>query len=171
MGEEQGLRTMPTSDTQGKCAYSQEEVQHILNLAIAQQASQGEFSRQQLLEIAAELGLSKGAIAAAEQAWQQQQGDLQKRETFNAMRQADLRKHAGQYVIVVAGLVLLNVVMGASHPWSLVVLVPCGLKLALEAWNVYYTQGEAYEKAFHQWQRNHQVRHLVKGWLGRFLNA
>lgn len=162
---------MSGSEPQRKRFYSHEDVQQILNLAIAKQVHQGEFSRTQLVEIAAELGISKGEIATAEQAWRQQQGEIQTRQTFNTLRQANLRKHAGQYVIVSSGFGILNLVIFASQPWSLVVVIPCGLKLALETWNVYYTQGEAYEQAFRRWQRKHRVGNVLKGWLGRFLNA
>ena len=161
---------MPMSSVDGSDSYSAEAVQQILNLAIAQQADQGEFSRPQLVEIAAELGISRADLAAAEQRWGQQQDEIEHHRAFNRYRQANLHRQVGQYAIVNAGLLLLNLITGGNL-WCLYVLLFWGLKLGLEAWNVYHTQGEAYEKAFRKWRRKHRFRNFIQTWLGRLLNA
>jgi len=46
---------MTASDPKITRSYHQEDIQQILNIAIARQVHKGEFSREQLLEIAAEL--------------------------------------------------------------------------------------------------------------------
>ncbi|NCJ06010.1 hypothetical protein GS597_05680 [Synechococcales cyanobacterium C] len=151
--------------------YTQEEVQQILNVAIARQVYQGEFTRSQLLEIAADLGITPAELDVAEQTWQQQQGELQKRQAFNQYRQANLRRDLGRYGIVNGILVLINLLTGFSTPWSLYVLLGWGLKLSLNAWNVYHPDGEAYELAFQRWYRKHQFRNFINTWIGRLLNA
>jgi hypothetical protein len=152
-------------------SYSQEDIQQILNLAIAQQAHAGEFSHEQLLEIATELGISAAGLQVAEQEWLNQQGELQKRQAFNAHRWHNLQKRFSKYLIVNTFLVLLNLVTGFSFPWSLYIVLFSGLGLGLNVWSIYQTKGEAYERAFRRWQRKHQLRRLVDTWLGKWLNA
>lgn len=161
---------MPTPHYSSQ-SYSSEAVQQILNLAIAQQAHQGEFSHQQLVEIAAELGISRSALTSAEQAWVQQQSEWELYQAFNQYRQANLQRHVGRYAIVNVGLFLLNCLTGLSSPWFLYILLLWGLKLGLDIWNVYHTQGQAYENAFRKWRRQHRFRNLIQTWLGRLLNA
>lgn len=67
--------------------YSQEQVQQILNVAIARQASDRQasddaFSRAQLFKIAEELEISPQCLAQAEQAWLIQQSESQQRLTL-----------------------------------------------------------------------------------------
>ena len=161
---------MPMSQSPGSRSYTPEQVQQILNLAITQQDNPDELSWQQLVEIATELGISTAALAAAERSWNHQEGQLQQYQAFNRYRQANLRRQVGQYAIVNSGLLLLNLLTGGSL-WCLYVLLFWGLKLGLDTWNVYHTQGEAYEKAFRKWNRQHQFQTLIQTWLGRLLNA
>lgn len=81
-------------------SYTQEEIQQILNLAIARQAHAGEFTRTQLLEIAADLEISPASLQAAEAEWQQQRSIVQQRRAFDAYRRAKLKRKAGRYLIV-----------------------------------------------------------------------
>ena len=170
---------MPFSESSALRSYSQEEVQQILNLAIAKQAYEGEFSHDQLLEIAAEMEIEPGTLQQAEAQWQQQNSDLQRRQSFNHYRQARLKRRAGRYAIINTGLVLLNSLTGFAFLWSAYIALPWGVMLSLQAWNVYHTQGDAYERAFQSWSRQYQVkqwleahtRRLSQGWLGRLLKA
>ncbi|MBW4551234.1 MAG: 2TM domain-containing protein [Aphanocapsa sp. GSE-SYN-MK-11-07L] len=160
---------MPTSG-----AYSQEDIQQILHIAIVQQVDTGEFSREQLLEIAAELGISPQLLQIAEQEWQQQQSLQRQRQDFDAYRQHQLRQSGIKFLIVNSFLVSLNILMGFGFPWSVYVLLCWGLGLSLKTWKVYASRGEDYERAFQQWYRRHQLRHFVSGWvgkIGRLLNA
>ncbi len=151
--------------------YSPEDVQQILQVAIARQVYQGEFSRSQLLEIATELGISAADLNIAEQVWEQQQGELQKRQAFNQYRQANLKGALGFYTILNAGLITFNLLTGFGTPVVLAVLCWTVVRLGLRFWNVYYTQGEAYEQAFQRWYRKTQLRNFVNTWIGRLLNA
>ncbi len=148
-------------------AYTQEDIQQILHIAIAQQVDTGEFSREQLLEIAAELGISPQLLQIAEQEWQQQQSLQRQRQDFDTYRRHYLRQSGIKYLIVNSFLVGLNALMGFSTPWSLYVLLFWGLGLSLKTWKVYASRGEDYERAFQQWYRRHQLRHFVNGWVGK----
>lgn len=153
-------------------SYNQEDIQQILHLAIARQAYEGEFSRDQLLEIAAELEISPENLQEAEQQWLAQQGEKQKRQAFNVYRWRKFKKHAGNYAIVNSFLILLNLVSSGGLSWSLYILLFWGLVLGLNAWNTFVSDGEEYERAFQKWYRRHQLQqsvntffnNLLKGW-------
>ncbi len=60
---------MSASDVQPPKSYRKEEVQEILNLAIARKTEIEELSRAQLWEIAAELDIDIDSLQLAEQDW------------------------------------------------------------------------------------------------------
>jgi DNA-binding transcriptional MerR regulator len=151
--------------------YSQEAVQQILNIAIAQHAYEGEFSRAQLLEIADDLAIPTAIIHQAEKAWMASNNETQKREAFNQHRYAELKRKIGRFTIVNAVLISINLLMDFGFPWSLYILLLWSLPLGLKAWNVLMVKGDAYEKAFQNWYRKHQVRNVVNRWIDRLIGA
>jgi 2TM domain len=164
---------MSNSEVSTDRVYTQEEIQNILNLAIADHAYQGEFSRSQLLEIASELGISNAVLQKAEQTWMRSKDDLAKREEFNQHRRTELKQKLVRFGIVNVGVLALNTLVGLGFLWPLYVLVLVGwsVSLGLKAWNVFYLDGEAYEQAFQRWYRKNQVRKVVSHWLGRWLSV
>jgi 2TM domain len=163
---------MSNSEVSTDRVYTQEEIQNILNLAIADHSYQGEFSRSQLFEIASELGISNAVLQKAEQTWMRSKDDLAKREEFNQHRRTELKQKLVRFGIVNAGFVAINL-MGLSFflwPWY-VVLVGGSVWLGLKTWNVFSLDGEAYEQAFQRWYRKNQVRKVVSHWLGRWLSV
>lgn len=152
-------------------SYHQEDIQQILQIAIARQAHEGEFSREQLLEIAAELEISPESLEAAEREWLAQQGELQKRQDFNTYRRRKLQKRVGNYAIVNSFFVLLNLVSAGELSWSLYILLFWGLGLGLNTWNTYVSKGEDYERAFQNWYRQHQVKQSINNLLNKWLKA
>lgn len=151
--------------------YRQEEVQQILQIAIAHQAHAGEFTHDQLLEIAAELDIPPETLQAAEQEWLTSQGKLQKRQEFNAYRRHQLQRQLGKYAIVNTFLIVLDAVTTGGLSWSLYVLFFWGLGLGLKAWNLFHTEGEHYERAFQRWYRKTQLKHLANRFWSRLLSA
>lgn len=162
---------MTVSEAKTSHSYHQEDIQQILQIAIARQVHEGEFSRQQLLEIAAELEISPACLQVAEQEWLAQQGLLQKRQAFNTYRRGKLRKRFGNYVIVNSFLLLLNLASAGTLSWSLYVVLFWGLGLGLSTWNTYQNKGEDYERAFQKWHRQHQLKQSVNTLLNRWLKA
>jgi 2TM domain len=163
---------MSNSEVSTDRVYTQEEIQNILNLAIADHTYQGEFSRSQLFEIASDLGISDAVLQKAEQTWMRSKDDLAKREEFNQHRRTELKQKLVRFGIVNAGFVAINL-MGLSFflwPWY-VVLVGGSVWLGLKTWNVFSLDGEAYEQAFQRWYRKNQVRKVVSHWLGRWLSV
>jgi hypothetical protein len=162
---------MTVFETQITRSYHQEDIQQILNLAIARQANGGEFSREQLVEIATELGISTDTLLEAERDWQIQQGEQQKRSEFNLYRRGKLQKRVGKYLIVNSFLVGLNFVSAGELSWSLYILLFWGLGLGLGAWNTYQLQGEEYEQAFRKWYRKHQIAQSIYTRINSWIKA
>ena len=162
---------MANSQTHITRSYQQEDIQQILNLAIARQASDGEFTREQLVEIATELGISTDTLAEAEQDWLVQQKEGLKRQEFNSVRRIRLQKRIGKYVIINGFLVGLNFISAGEVSWSLYILLFWGLGLGLNAWNTYQLQGEEYEQAFRRWYRKHQIAESISSRINNWLKA
>lgn len=154
---------MSAFETKTSRSYQQEDIQQILNLAIARQANDGgEFSREQLVEIAAELGISTDTLWEAEQEWLVQQEQRQKHQAFNLYRRNQLKKRAGKYLIVNSFLVGLNLLTAGALSWSLYILLFWGVWLGVNAWNTYQLDGEEYDRAFQKWYRRYQLRSFTQ---------
>ncbi len=151
-------------------SYNQEDIQQILNLAIARESDGGEFSREQLVEIAVELGISTENLQQAEQEWLLLQQERQQHQDFNFHRQSQLKKRFGKYVIVNIFLVCLNLLTAGQLSWSLYILLFWGLGLGLNAWNTYQLEGEEYERAFQKWYRKHQLTQAAQFMFTRINN-
>lgn len=162
---------MNNSQTQISRSYQQEDIQQILNIAIAHQANDGEFSRDQLVEIATELGISTSTLQEAEQQWLVQQKEGLKRQEFNLVRRNRLQKRAGKYVIINGFLVGLNYISAGEVSWSLYILLFWGLGLGLDTWNTYQLQGEEYEQAFRRWHRKHQIAETITSRINKWMKA
>lgn len=159
----------PASDAPITRAYSQDDVQQILHLALNRQEQGGEMSRAQLLEIAHDLNISAENLQAAELEWNNRQGEFQQRQVFEIYRRSKLQKNAIQFSIVNSFMVLLNLVSTHELSWSLYILLAWGLGLALQGWKTYQTEGEEYEQAFQRWRVKKQLGQsfntLMSKWL------
>lgn len=160
---------MATNDSQISQVYGSEDAQAILQIAIAQKEENGELSRVQLFEIAAELGISEQDIAAAEQQWLANRGAFSEKLSFNTYRRRKLQKNLTKYGIINTFLVLLNLAGSHELSWSLFILLTWGLGLSLNAWNVYQTEGEDYEQAFQRWRLKKQVGESIGTAADKFM--
>jgi 2TM domain len=152
-------------------SYTQEDIQQILHLAIARQASdqEKEFTYEQLLEIASELEISPDSLKIAETDWIMQQGEVQQRLAFNTYRQKRFRKHIGNYTIVNGFLLLVDFVGGWSISWALYPLLISLLAVGLEGWNNFNKNTEEYELEFQRWNRRHQRKKIFDSLLSKFI--
>lgn len=151
-------------------SYHQEDIQQILNLAIARQVNSGEFSRTQLVEIADELGISHQTLLEAERDWLLQQTEHQKRGDFNLYRRSRFKKRAGKFLIINGCLVGVDLLTGGQLSWSLYILLFWGTGLGLNAWNTYQPDSEAYERDFQRWYRQHQLSQVARSLFNRVDN-
>ncbi len=152
---------MPDITPQYPDSYSQEDLQQILNIAIARHHTDEQLSRQQLWEIASELDISNAIIQAAEKDWLEQKLVDRQRHAFNLYRRQKFKQKFTKFAIVNIFLVSLNVIAAGSLSWSLYILLFWGLGIALNGWKAYQTQGEEYERAFQRWSFQNEVKQTV----------
>ena len=152
-------------------AYSQEDVQQILNIALAQHPSTDtELSYAQLLEIADELRISPDTLKLAENKWLTQQSANEKLQEFEAYRRSKFQDKLGKYVITNSCLVALNFLTGFGVPWSLYVLISWGMGFGLDAWKFFYQrQGLAYDRAFQNWERKQKIHKSITGLIDKLV--
>ncbi|MBD2343349.1 2TM domain-containing protein [Anabaena subtropica] len=164
---------MTAFEPNGLSSYSQEDVQRILQLAIARQADDQdkEFSYEQLLEIATELQISPDTLKLAEIDWRSQHNELRQRQAFNAYRFTKFKKRLGNYAIFNSFLLLVDFVGGGTITWSLYFLLFCGLTLGLDVWNTFQTKGDEYEMAFQRWNRKHQIKQTINTFINKWFKA
>ncbi|MBE9251353.1 2TM domain-containing protein [Dolichospermum sp. LEGE 00240] len=153
-------------------SYSQEDVQQILQLAIARQVDDNdqEFSYQQIVEIATELQISPDILQQAERDWLGKQNEVEQRQAFNLYRQSKFKKRLGNYAIINIFFLGMNLISGGLS-WSLYILLACGLAISLDIWNTFQTKGEDYEIAFQRWNRNHQIKQTINTVLNKWFKV
>ncbi|MBD2664844.1 2TM domain-containing protein [Richelia sinica] len=153
--------------------YSQEDVQHILQLAIARQANaqNQEFSYEQILEIAGELQISPDAVQAAQQDWLAQQTEVKQRQAFDIYRRSKFKKRLGNYAIINSFFLVADFIGGGTLSWSLYIILSCGLFITLDIWNTFLSKGEDYELAFQKWNRQHQIKQTLNTIINKWFKA
>ncbi|MEM8677688.1 MAG: 2TM domain-containing protein [Cyanobacteria bacterium P01_G01_bin.67] len=142
-------------------SYNQEDLQQILQLAIAKHHTEEELSRQQLWEIAAELDISNATIQAAERDWLEQKVIDRQRRAFDLHRRQQFKQKLTKYAIVNIFLVSFNLIVAGTLSWSLYILLFWGLGVALNGWKAYQSQGADYERAFQRWSFQNEVKQTV----------
>ncbi len=121
--------------------YDSEDVEKILQVALARK-HKGEFSREQLLEMAAELGISANVLEKTEQKWLIQQKQERSQRRFNTSRRKGFWGHLVSYLAVNLFLIVLNLITSPSYFWAIFPLLGWGLGLFFHWWNVYQSKIE-----------------------------
>ncbi|MEH1941678.1 MAG: 2TM domain-containing protein [Nostoc sp.] len=131
--------------------YDSEDVQKILQIALTRK-QEGEFSREQLLEMASELGISSNILETTVQNWLAQQEEERLRHKFNSFRRKGFWKHFVSFLAVNLFLILLNLITSPSYFWAIFPVLGWGLGLFFHWWSVFQTKSEDYEIAFQKWR-------------------
>ncbi|MEH2064805.1 MAG: 2TM domain-containing protein [Nostoc sp.] len=131
--------------------YDSEDVQQILEKALTRK-HEGEFSREQLGEMASELGISSNILETTEQQWLVQQEEERSRHTFNTFRRRAFWTHFVSFLAVNLFLILLNLITSPSYFWAIFPVLGWGLGLFFHWWSVYQSKSEDYEIAFQKWR-------------------
>lgn len=154
---------MSASELDRPQSYTQEDVQQILQLAIASKTDTDneELSREQLLEIAAELDIEGESLQAAEKAWLVQKSNQRQQLAFDLYRQDKLKQKAIGFAIVNTFLISLNLIAVGHLSWALYILLLWGLKLSLDTWKTFQSKGEGYERAFQSWKFKQEMKTSV----------
>ena len=142
--------------------YQVEDIQEILQLAIAQREADSELTRTQLEEIAADLGIPQTDLVLAEETWRSQKIVSRKKQEFNLYRRDILKNKTIRFGIVNMFLLGINTVDAGSPSWSLYILLVWGLFFSLKSWQLWQTSGEKYETEFERWDRKTQLKESVQ---------
>jgi 2TM domain len=126
--------------------FRSEDVQQILHRAMTHQQA-GEFSEQQLKEMATELGISASALQIAQQEWQQEQEKIQQKQVVDARRKRGFKAHLIPFVAVNTFLIILNLITSPKYFWAVYPLLGWGLGLGIHASCTYHLKDEKYEAA------------------------
>ncbi|MCP6760359.1 MAG: 2TM domain-containing protein [Fischerella sp. CENA71] len=130
--------------------YDSEDIQQILQMALAQK-QEGEFSREQLVEMACELNISPQMLEKAEQKWLTQRSEQHRRRAFNNFRRKGFSAHLISFLAVNSFLILLNLFTSPSYFWAVFPLLGWSLGLFFHGWSVSRNEGKAYEQALKKW--------------------
>lgn len=145
--------------------YSQEDVQGILQQAIARQVDDVAFSAAQLQSMADELGIQPQVLAQAVAEWRQSQQRGQEIQQFLAYRRGQLKSHGMKYFLVTSGILLVD---GLAHghlqmwgpaglAWPYWLPLVWGLALVWDVWTLVDRDSAAYQKKLNQWRRRQQL--------------
>ena len=137
--------------------YHSDEVEQILQRALTLQ-QENTVSREQLAEMATELGISPENLAFAEQEWLAQRQEEQERQAYNTVRRRRFRSHLVPFLAVNTFLSLINTLTGVNHFWAVYPLLGWGLGLFFHGWNAYKTEGEGYDRQFQRWRQRQQPK-------------
>jgi len=130
--------------------YDSEDIQQILQMALAQK-QEGEFSHEQLVEMASELNISPHLLEKAEQQLLTQRSEQHQRRAFNNSRRQGFSAHLLSFVAVNSFLILLNLFTSPSYFWAIFPLLGWGLGLFFHGRSVSRNKGKAYDQAFQKW--------------------
>ena len=149
---------MSDSPVQYPEIYSSEDVQQIIQIALARQGEEDELTRTQLWEIADELNIDLQTLQLAENQWLQYKDTSQKRRAFDLYRRDCFKQKTIKYSIVNGFFITLNLIATGGLSWSLYILLFFGLGLALDGWKTFHSRDEEYERAFQRWSFQNEVK-------------
>ena len=116
--------------------YSNEDVQQILRQATTLQ-QENYISREQLREIASEVGISADILQKAEQEWVSQRETTQKKAKARSRRRLGFQLHLIPYIAASAFMVLLNLTTTPRCFWSVYPILGWGLGVTLHGTCIY----------------------------------
>ncbi|MCU0566186.1 MAG: 2TM domain-containing protein [Oculatellaceae cyanobacterium Prado106] len=116
--------------------YTSEDLQQILQkAALIQQDTV--ISKQQLTEIAEEIGLSPDILQQAEQAWREEQQTHTQLEKRADRQNLGFKLHLIPYIFVSTALVILNLSFTPHIDWSIYPILGWGMGVAMHGAVVY----------------------------------
>ncbi|MDJ0532001.1 MAG: 2TM domain-containing protein [Xenococcaceae cyanobacterium MO_207.B15] len=162
---------MTNSPLQYPETYNSEDIQQIIQIALARKGEDDELTRQQLWEIASELDIDPKTIQAAEQDWLERKKIDENRHAFDLFRRDRFKQKLIKYVIINSFLLSINFLMTGAITWSVYILLFWGLGVAFQGWNTFQSQGEKYEREFQKWMFRHEVNKTLRTFWVRLQKA
>jgi hypothetical protein len=117
-------------------SYSSDEVQNILKIAMTRSQDES-FSKQQLREMAAELGINADDLKAAEQEWLNQRQQSHQQQAISKRRKKAFIAHLIPYLAVNTFLVIINLATTPHTFWAIYPIAGWGLGLFFHGWAAY----------------------------------
>jgi hypothetical protein len=94
--------------------YSEEQVDQILRYALAKRTNGQNLTKQQIYEIAADMGVSETDFLAAVQEWQSQQGVRREKAEFDTYKKKTFRANLLKFAIINTFLVAFNLITSGN---------------------------------------------------------
>jgi hypothetical protein len=151
--------------------YSEEQVDQILRYALAKRTNGQNLTKQQVYEIASDMGVSEADFLASVQEWQAKQSIRKEQVEFDKFKKKSLQSNFLKYAIVNSFLVALNFFTSGKIGWAIYPLVFWGLAVALDAWVTYQSESEEYEKQFQKWLRKQKRDQLTAQITGKLTTS
>jgi hypothetical protein len=135
--------------------YDEEQVSQILRQALTNRSSDPhKLSREQVAEIALELGISPEEFLVAEQKWRSQQLKNVELAQFDVYKQHKFKEGFLKFILVNSFLTGINLLNSGHITWAAYPIMFWGLGVSLDAWATYQKNGSGYAKQFREWQRH-----------------
>ncbi len=128
--------------------FTEEEAQEILRRAA--RAPLDEYTSEELVRSAAELGISSEALARAEAEFREDR----LREEFEHSLKAGVRNEVLTFGAVMTLLIFLNLTTSRQHLWFIYPLLFWGLSVLSTVLRSRDRRGERYKKAFETWRES-----------------
>jgi len=151
--------------------YSEEQVDQILRYALAKRTNGQNLTKQQVYEIASDMGVSEADFLASVQEWQSKQSIRKEQVEFDKFKKKSLQSNFLKYAIVNSFLVALNFFTSGMIGWAIYPLIFWGLAVALDAWVTYQSESEEYEKQFQKWLRKQKRDKLTAQITGKLTTS
>ncbi|MEI6369792.1 MAG: 2TM domain-containing protein [Nostocales cyanobacterium ELA608] len=116
--------------------YNSEEMQQILEVAFKRK-QQGEYTREQIIEIALELGVSSESLQVAEQEWIKNNLAVKKEQISHGQQRKGFKSHLFVFLAINGFLVLLNLLVSPGYFWAIYPILGWGLGLLLHGIKAY----------------------------------
>jgi hypothetical protein len=141
--------------------YSEEQVDQILRFALAKRTNGQNLTKQQVYEIASDMGVSEADFLASVQEWQSKQSIRKEQVEFDKFKKKSLQSNFLKYAIVNSWKI----------GWAIYPLIFWGLGVALDAWVTYQSESEEYEKQFQKWLRKQKRDQLTAQITGKLTTS
>jgi len=151
--------------------YSEEQVDQILRYALAKRTNGQNLTKQQVYEIASDMGVSEADFLVSVQEWQSKQSIRKEQVEFDKFKKKSLQSNFLKYAIVNSFLVALNFFTSGKIGWAIYPLIFWGLAVALDAWVTYQSESQEYEKQFQKWLRKQKLDQLTAQITGKLTTS
>lgn len=151
--------------------YSEEQVDQILRYALAKKTNGQSLTKQQIYEIASDMGVSEADFVVSVQEWQSKQSLSKEQIEFDKYKKKSFKSNLLKFAIVSSFFIALNVFTFNSVGWVIYPLAFWGLGVALDAWVTYQSESDEYEKQFQKWLRKQKRNKLTAQITGKLTTS